>query len=435
MSDIVDRARVFATATHARLHPGGGAPWPFDQLLRDAADVVAATGADAELVAAAWLHDTVDETTATFDDVERAFGPRIARLVEEVSGPEWPGARPSNRARPGAALIADASSDGLTVGLAVAIATGRLVRRREPERWPAFAGALARALDAVGHRGPDTLVRQARKLAGLLEPPSRNARARPSGPGRTAMFGPGQHRVERLFVEAFVAGDVAEPLRSFDGQLPAGDASALVAPFTIDAVGVRQAGVVAGYALAAELTAGRCEDAFRPFASDQIVEADAPLSRVIDVLGRFDHCFVRTLETVVGIVHRRDMQKPLVRMWLFGIITLVEMEIARRIRDEWPDNGWASLVPAQRLARARQLQDERGRRGQPCELLDCLQLSDKAQLLMEAPGQLAAFGFEGRTAARRVVQEFESLRNNLAHAQDIVTHDWTQIVRMARRFE
>jgi hypothetical protein len=29
----------------------------------------------------------------------------------------------------------------------------------------------------------------------------------------------------------------------------------------------------------------------------------------------------------------------------------------------------------------------------------------------------------------------ESLRNNLAHAQDIVTHDWAQIARMARNME
>jgi hypothetical protein len=29
----------------------------------------------------------------------------------------------------------------------------------------------------------------------------------------------------------------------------------------------------------------------------------------------------------------------------------------------------------------------------------------------------------------------ESLRNNLAHAQDIVTHDWAQIARMARNLE
>lgn len=35
--------------------------------------------------------------------------------------------------------------------------------------------------------------------------------------------------------------------------------------------------------------------------------------------------------------------------------------------------------------------------------------------------------------ARRVIRELESLRNNLAHSQDFVTHDWAQIARLAQR--
>ena len=47
-----------------------------------------------------------------------------------------------------------------------------------------------------------------------------------------------------------------------------------------------------------------------------------------------------------------------------------------------------------------------------------------------------AAGNEGvRSAAKQVIKELESLRNNLAHAQDIVTHDWPQIVRMAQRVQ
>ena len=49
--------------------------------------------------------------------------------------------------------------------------------------------------------------------------------------------------------------------------------------------------------------------------------------------------------------------------------------------------------------------------------------------------ELAAFGFDTRGTARKVVKELQSLRNNLAHAQDIVTHDWPQVARLARRIE
>ncbi len=43
------------------------------------------------------------------------------------------------------------------------------------------------------------------------------------------------------------------------------------------------------------------------------------------------------------------------------------------------------------------------------------------------------FGFPSKKAARMVCKDLESLRNNLAHAQDIVTHDFTQVARIAPR--
>jgi len=436
MADLVGRARAFATKTETRLRHTSDTTWPFEQLLRDAAAVVASVGGGPELVAAAWLHDTVLETPATFNDLERQFGARVSALVAEASADGWPRAsqvRRRTRGRP--PQLAQLSVEGRTVGLAVAIACGRLIRRRMPDRWPRFAADLATTVDGLGDGLSDALLRQATKLTATSGRSDVAERSAEPVTTRRVPLGPGERRFERLFTEAFTARDVAEPLRSFDGQLPAGEAVDLVAPFALDAIGIRQAGVVAGYALVADLGSGRCDEAFRPFGHDQVVEVDEPISAVIDVLVRFDHCFVRALDTVVGVVSRGDMQKPIVRMWLFGIITLVEMELARRIRATWPDDEWTGLLARDRLTLAQDLRSERARRGQPSDLVDCLQLSDKARVLMEDSHQLQGFGFDGKSAAKRAVKALESLRNNLAHAQDIVTHDWAQIVRMARRFE
>jgi hypothetical protein len=138
---------------------------------------------------------------------------------------------------------------------------------------------------------------------------------------------------------------------------------------------------------------------------------------------------------VAGVITRGDMQQPIVRMWLFGIITLLELELVERIRSLWSDGRWTSLLSAGRLDKAQTLFGERRRRGQHVDLLDCLQLSDKAQILMEDEQQRAAFGLLTKGAAKRVIRDLESLRNNLAHAQDIVTHDWPQIARLAQQIE
>ena len=45
------------------------------------------------------------------------------------------------------------------------------------------------------------------------------------------------------------------------------------------------------------------------------------------------------------------------------------------------------------------------------------------------------FGFPSKNAAIEAAKQLEWLRNNLAHAQDIATHDWAAIARIALRIE
>lgn len=42
-------------------------------------------GEDVELLMAAVLHDVIEDTEATFEEVSRAFGSRVANIVQEVS--------------------------------------------------------------------------------------------------------------------------------------------------------------------------------------------------------------------------------------------------------------------------------------------------------------------------------------------------------------
>jgi hypothetical protein len=166
-----------------------------------------------------------------------------------------------------------------------------------------------------------------------------------------------------------------------------------------------------------------------------VVAGDAGLAEVIQILTRYDYCFVTAFGEVNGFIGRGDIQKPIVRMWLFGIVTIIEIDLGARVRSLWPDGGWTRLISDARLDKAQRLLDERRRRGQHVDLLDCLQFGDKAKIVLEDPQQLVELGFTTRGAAKRVIKELESLRNNLAHAQDIVTHDWAQIARLAQRVE
>jgi hypothetical protein len=203
----------------------------------------------------------------------------------------------------------------------------------------------------------------------------------------------------------------------------------------LELCGVRIAGRVAGYVTVNGVVEGPAVESMRPFSEDQVVREGTGLQEALEVLDRHDYCFLSTLGTVDAFVGRSDVEKPPARMWLFGMITIIEMFVARRIDASFPDGSWREHVAPRRLERAQRLRDERRRRNQHVRLLDCLQLSDKTQILIRDPESAKEMGFESRRVAKEAIKRLESLRNNLAHSQEIVTHDWPIISRLSDRLE
>ena len=86
MSELIDRARKFATRAHQRIDQRRKySDQPYDVHLEAVARLVAAATEDAEMIAAAWLHDVVEDTPATLEDVQREFGASVAALVRDLT--------------------------------------------------------------------------------------------------------------------------------------------------------------------------------------------------------------------------------------------------------------------------------------------------------------------------------------------------------------
>lgn len=83
-SSLLDRAIIFAVKAHANTErKGKGFPYIVHPL--EAVEIVATMTNDQELLAAAALHDTVEDTDVTLDDIRKEFGDRVAKMVEEES--------------------------------------------------------------------------------------------------------------------------------------------------------------------------------------------------------------------------------------------------------------------------------------------------------------------------------------------------------------
>lgn len=83
--DMTPDARAFAEAAHAGQLRKGAAQEPYFVHLEEVAALVAAFGGDAVAVAAAWLHDTVEDCGVTPADLAARFGAEIAAVVAELT--------------------------------------------------------------------------------------------------------------------------------------------------------------------------------------------------------------------------------------------------------------------------------------------------------------------------------------------------------------
>lgn len=443
MSDeLIARARRYATEAHARIDQRRKyTGQPYEVHLKAVAALILRHGGDAAMVAAAWLHDTVEDTPATLGDLEREFGADVAALVAQLTDVSRPadGNRAVRRAID-RAHSAQASARAQTIKLADLIDNCRDLVRHDPAFARTFTAEMALLLDVLVEADPKlrqqarrTLERAQAELERLEHAPP-PAPSPPPAPAETERL----RRQSRIYAHAFSAQDIAEALPSFDGERPAAAVAASLDAGGHGVAGVRQEGRIVASVKRAALDAlgeAACAQAARTLTRAECVASEAGLAEVVHVLTRHDHAFVTLLGEPVAVIGRNDMQKPVVRMWLFGILTLAELDFTGRIRARWPGGEWTAKLSAARLDKARQLQLERQRRGHACTLLDCLQFGDKLRLLIEDPAELARLDLPGRSAAKRVIADLESLRNHLAHAQDIVSHDWAQIARLARRVE
>lgn len=83
-TDLLDRAIVFAVrAHHDTERRGKGFPYIVHPM--EAMEIVATITSDQELLAAAALHDTIEDTDVTVEDIRREFGDRVAQLVHAES--------------------------------------------------------------------------------------------------------------------------------------------------------------------------------------------------------------------------------------------------------------------------------------------------------------------------------------------------------------
>jgi (p)ppGpp synthase/HD superfamily hydrolase len=166
--DVVEKARVFATAAHAavaQLRKYTNEPYIVHPA--EVFSIVSTVdGATEEMLAAAWLHDVVEDTGVTNEVIREMFGDKVAELVgwlTDVSRPEQ-----GNRATRKAidrAHSAMAPAEAQTIKLADLISNTRSIMEHDVSFAKTYLEEK-RLLLEVMNKGDARLLAEARKYIG-----------------------------------------------------------------------------------------------------------------------------------------------------------------------------------------------------------------------------------------------------------------------------
>lgn len=383
--DIVTRARQYAIEFHERIDQRRKySGQPYEAHLKAVADIVAGITDDPATLAAAWLHDVVEDTPATIEDIASEFGPDIATLVDALTDVSRPsdGNRKERRAID-CAHLTSAPPRAQTIKLADLIDNCDDICRADTRFGKVFLQEAKDLLDVLT-AGDQRLIERLKKL---IDHWSKKLA------GETTDFhntddhqaGPHQRQILSVILNRFEARDLGRRLEKHKNWKPS-----------------------------------------------QIVKKNAAFVDIVNVLTRHQSCIVKNDDDTPLLITRDDFSSPLARMWLFGILTAIELDMKWHIRRTMDAEQWINVLSPGRRHMLSQLMETRSRRNQPCDLLDCLQLSDLLALIIHQAGHPAALGFKSRRGLKRAFGDIETLRNYIAHSQEIGDQLWPSIARLAR---
>ena len=244
--------------------------------------------------------------------------------------------------------------------------------------------------------------------------------------------------LKRIFIDNVTAKTIYEPLLCCPADSRAEHAKEALKIREFDAAGVKETegGEVIGYVVADELMEGVVNDYLKKIEPEHLITDSTPIAEIFTALTNRDFSFVLYGRHIVGIITKADINKPPVRIYLFGIISLFEMHLNSWINHYYPGDTWKHEVPEKRINDAHDTYEQRKGNNQDLSLLECLQLCDKRDLLAKSEAFRIKFNIS-KKKFDSFVKRVEKVRNKIAHSQNsiIANVDWNIFVEIVSYLE
>ena len=238
--------------------------------------------------------------------------------------------------------------------------------------------------------------------------------------------------VKQLFMENITAKCIYESLLSCPINSESNHAKEALVVRDFDVAGVKENedGPVLGYVVAKDIGEDKFKNYVHPIGIDIVISDSTPVASIFNILDGNDFAFVIAGNRIAGIITKADINKPPVRIYIFGIISLLEMHLNLWISHYFQNNSWTGEISEARMAMANDVFVNRKGNNQELSLLECLQFCDKKELLSKSDEFLDVFEF-GKTAFQKFLKRAEDIRNELAHSQNsiILNLEWKKFYK------
>lgn len=238
--------------------------------------------------------------------------------------------------------------------------------------------------------------------------------------------------VKQLFMKNITAQCIYEPLLCCPINSNSNQAKEALVVRGFDVAGVKEneEDPVLGYVLTKDIGEGEFKNYVTPIGIDVVVSDSTPLANIVNILDGKEFAFVIAGNQITGIITKADINKPPVRIYIFGIISLLEMHLNLWILHYFQENSWINEIPEGRIDIANKVYEKRKGNNQELSLLECFQFCDKKEILSKSGEFLKVFELS-KKGLQKFLKRAEDIRNELAHSQNSIVSnlEWNKFYK------
>lgn len=229
--------------------------------------------------------------------------------------------------------------------------------------------------------------------------------------------------LKKIFIDSVTTKNICEPLLSCEMDMGAADIRERLSERDFDSAGVIDENKkVVGYVLTNELGDGIISDYVKKIERDSVISDSTPIPVLINELSRNECLYVNFGRDILFIVTKADLNKPPIRIFIFGMVSLFEIHLNYWVGKHYKDNkvikdiiGKVRFNKAYNFYKNAKLNNE----NEDVSLVGYLQLGDKKKLLCSSNKFCDDFDLS-KKKMKGIIELTEKVRNNIAHSQSSI---------------